>query len=1015
MPDQPEENFDEAAKKFDLERLRAILEAEKQGKITTAAWRYLKGVLCLGEPKEVANKCYVKEKTVQVALNREIKDHLLKILHLPENQRVDWSSVPGLLAKAGYGKNQEPISIDWQQVCREVLKNQNQWLTTHALGSGHRRVSDMYVPLELVERKQPLRLDPNIPPEKGSEYYQEKRTPIKHEDFFEQVFKQGVSLESNGRRIAIIGEPGTGKTTLLQEIASRVEGLPIWVDLAELNPQVEDCLENYLLQKWLKKKASPVIRRLLPEVVPSQEELEKAFKDAFSHNPVWLLLDGVNEIPANLSNSLTWIDKQIREGWIAEARVVLTCRLNVGDIHNDLPGFDIYCNRDFSYPKQVDEFIDKWFIKKAEQESRDNLKAELKRANERIQNLIRNPLRLMLLCRTWEDGVKLQDITKAGLYQRLVKGLYKLKDRDNNPKFKIGRNRQEELNCKLGKLALQAIDSKDARFRLRESSIEEFLGYPDQEDSLFWIARELGWLNQVGLPMLEEKDSDENVYAFFHPTFQEYFAACAIPEEESWQYFLNHIPRNPEQGIYKIFARQWKEVFLFWLGREDVEKEQKEAFIDALIGFEDSEENFYRFRADFLAALGIAEFTSCRRADEIVEWLVAIGFGSKTFQQPSAQAARTILLETNRSLAIIKLDDLITNRTEQCIGYLVTWGLGQVGMGSSQAITTLISLICTSTEDATHYECNGTHYHAIESLGKIATEHTEAISVLLNLIHTRTDLLSQVLAAKSLGQISSCHKLEAINTLLDFMHPTQGNYFRCRAAHSLVQIAPEYIEQATNTLIEIIDDHSTNEFTRHVAAHNLKEITPKHPKVSESNQLLEPTSSYPESPAELLQLICNSADSSTRVGAARKLEQVGNGKDETINTLLYLICNSSDSLTRLLGTQILKKIIRSKQQFKLVVSTIKDYLWINDFEFDWRCYEVLWHCVQNLPYLDFYQAWHDENSTLSASTQTLEAQNLDFSRLKSTEHTHPLAINWLSFTGETERCQNSRQTSHSQE
>ncbi|MEG5042235.1 MULTISPECIES: tetratricopeptide repeat protein [unclassified Microcoleus] len=102
MPDQPEENFDEAAKKFDIERLRANLVAEKKGEITTAAWRYLKGVLCLGEPKEVANKCYVKEKTVQVALNREIKDHLLKILHLPENQRVDWSSVPGLLAKAGY-------------------------------------------------------------------------------------------------------------------------------------------------------------------------------------------------------------------------------------------------------------------------------------------------------------------------------------------------------------------------------------------------------------------------------------------------------------------------------------------------------------------------------------------------------------------------------------------------------------------------------------------------------------------------------------------------------------------------------------------------------------------------------------------------------------------------------------------------------------------------------------------------------------------------------------------------
>ncbi len=393
VPEQPEENFDEAENRFDLKKLRADLEAEKRGEITPAAWRYFKGVLCGYTTEDIAEKCGIERDSVQTALYRELRDFLRQILQPRKIKRMDWSSVPKWLTEAGYGlskQSQKPLLVNWQQVCREVLENQNQWLTTHALGSGNRRVSDMYVPLELVERKQPPRLDPNIPPEKGSEYYQEKRTPIKHEDFFEQVLKQGISLESNGRRIAIIGVPGAGKTTLLQEIASRVEGLPIWVDLAELNPQVEDCLENYLLQKWLKKKASPVIRRLLPEVVPSQEELEKAFKEAFYQNPVWLLLDGANEIPANLSNPLTWIDKQIREGWISEARVVLTCRLNVGDIHNDLPGFDIYCNRDFSYPKQVEEFIDKWFVKKTEHESPDNLKAELRRANERIQNLIRN-------------------------------------------------------------------------------------------------------------------------------------------------------------------------------------------------------------------------------------------------------------------------------------------------------------------------------------------------------------------------------------------------------------------------------------------------------------------------------------------------------------------------------------------------------------------------------------------------------------------------------------------------
>jgi len=56
IPDPPEENFDEAAKKFNLEKLRADLEAAKHGRITEAPWRYFKGVLCEHDTKEIATK-----------------------------------------------------------------------------------------------------------------------------------------------------------------------------------------------------------------------------------------------------------------------------------------------------------------------------------------------------------------------------------------------------------------------------------------------------------------------------------------------------------------------------------------------------------------------------------------------------------------------------------------------------------------------------------------------------------------------------------------------------------------------------------------------------------------------------------------------------------------------------------------------------------------------------------------------------------------------------------------------
>jgi predicted NACHT family NTPase len=108
---------------------------------------------------------------------------------------------------------------------------------------------------------------------------------------------------------------------------------------------------------------------------------------------------------------------------------------------------------------------------------------------------------------------------------------------------------------------------------------------------LFNLACRLGWLNLVDT----EAKTDEAVYAFFHPTFQDYFAACAI---DDWHFFLNHVPDNPIQGIYRIFEPHWKEVILLWLGREEEElREKKEESIKALVEFEDGCAGLYSYQS----------------------------------------------------------------------------------------------------------------------------------------------------------------------------------------------------------------------------------------------------------------------------------------------------------------------------------------------------------------------------------------------------------------------------------
>ena len=509
--------------------------------------------------------------------------------------------------------NQEQ-ETKWRENCLELL---NQWkgLTTNVLTTrnGVRfELDEMFVPLGVVERRQKPRYGfDGGSPEKGSELYEEKVTPISQDAFFEQVLRQGQSKNSQGNRIAIIGEPGAGKTTQLQKIGDWIlketDGIPIWIPLAAVGTKN---LTEYLLNDWLKTTTQ--------ELEISQQHRDE-LGQLLKTGKVWLLLDGVDEMAK--TDALQQIATQMREGWLQNVRVVLTCRLNVWDAgKNALDRFDVYRNLDFDYPMQVHQFIGNWFV--TEPELEQNLKSALGRSGkERIRDMVKNPLRLTLLCYSWQLMQGELPETKAGLYEWFVDAFYEW-NKDKVP-TKLSTTKRKELNRALGELAKEAIDQKSSRFRLREKFIEQFLGDADDEDSLFFLALQLGWLNCVGV---EEENPLENVYAFFHSTFQEYFAALAI---DDWDDFL---PRNHENQPtknrngeikYCIFEPFWEEVILLWLGRKDLAKEQKEEFIFNLKEFKDHCGGFFWVEAFFLASRGLVEFESIHDAEiirKLVEW-----------------------------------------------------------------------------------------------------------------------------------------------------------------------------------------------------------------------------------------------------------------------------------------------------------------------------------------------------------------------------------------------------------
>ncbi|MEG4945002.1 hypothetical protein [Microcoleus sp. F4-D5] len=315
---------------------------------------------------------------------------------------------------------------------------------------------------------------------------------------------------------------------------------------------------------------------------------------------------------------------------------------------------------------------------------------------ERIRDLVKNPLRCSLLCGTWQslDG-DLPD-TKAKLYQRFVTTLYQWK------KPRLNLIQQQDLNAALGKLALSGMLNETSRFQLRES-----VGYPVMGASQFELACRLGWLNLVA----RDAETLEGIYAFYHPTFQEYFAALAV---EDWHFFLNHFPGNPQHydARYRIFEKQWKEVILLWLGREEVGKEEKEAFIKALVEFEDGCYNFYKLRAYFLVVAGIAEFKNCSLADEIVSQIIQWGFGYfneekqqwQRFIDPLAEGSKEILKQTDRERAIAALVELIGTSQDRYARMQAAYSLGVIHQDHPVAISALVELIHNSGDEGTEWQ-----------------------------------------------------------------------------------------------------------------------------------------------------------------------------------------------------------------------------------------------------------------------------------------------------------------------
>jgi hypothetical protein len=523
----------------------------------------------------------------------------------------------------------------------------------------------------------------------------------------------------------------------------------------------------------------------------------------------------------------------------------------------------------------------------------------------------------------------------------------------NKRKNPTTRTERRQLNKALGELAKAGINST-TRFRLGEDLACDVMGEP-----LFDLACSLGWLNLVD----REAKTDEAVYAFFHPTFQEYFAACAI---DDWHFFLNHVPINPMQGTYRIFEPQWKEVILLWLGREDVGKEEKEAFIQELVEFEDECVDLYGLRCYFLAATGIAEFKGCSFCDEIVSSIIALAYGRLNEEQQQwitmpefiARLARRALQESDRQRVSHHLGAIQDICKDDNANFMVAMTLRGFDL---EELTKTLSNDSNSLNNLTDNELSEqvrlslqplhTYQNEIALLSKTGKERNAQVNFDNHKIRIYQLEFALLFEVRLLGEYGneSQKAIEALIDLLDNSWKNKNIYNEIAISLGKIGISDP---GAVNALIRIANLSQDEETQRNVAF-SLGQIG----------------TGYPEAVNTLVKIL-DSQDEENCLNAASSLARIGMSYPEAINKSVHVLIkllHSCKSLDILLQLPYGLEDVLSDSLLSKAVTELKDYLKneVNGNNFDIfnldrckACYQIIWHCTQNMTYPDFYQAWH---------------------------------------------------------
>jgi HEAT repeat protein len=323
------------------------------------------------------------------------------------------------------------------------------------------------------------------------------------------------------RRVAIVGDPGAGKTTMLRHIAltmaertqSNLPTLPIYVELNRFVQSGKDDLLSYVASIWAERYGFR----------DAQAYLEAELNGGRAS----LLLDGLDEVLGGADRKqaedvYTRVADEVNRlaTLYTNILIAITCRRH--GWRGGLTAFQTLEVLDFDW-KQVQRFIENWFS--VDGDKAEGLKNELA-GNLRMQTLAANPLILSLIAIVYDQDLELPE-RRAALYDRCVEVLLKEWDAHRGIKrfSQFTTDRKRDL---LTEIAWH-FHLEGTRYFPETELLSVISGFlptvdilPDENETI---------LNEIAAQYGMLKEQAHGWYGFWHLTLQEYFAAKAANEK----------------------------------------------------------------------------------------------------------------------------------------------------------------------------------------------------------------------------------------------------------------------------------------------------------------------------------------------------------------------------------------------------------------------------------------------------------------------------------------------------